>query len=251
MFIILIARESDQRFDWIRRQTQDNFKESNTRQRSQSDIPAGFGSFLDSHTPRYVEYTVPRHPHVDIASSRMYEESSNIGPVMSLIQTVNLKGEEYLLNDGRNFPSLSAYYQGTTRPFIKDRSFKPSIMEDKDVISEVNPPVLGQVITQNWGPFIDKQTMFAEALREKKSITEDMGIVPEFNPPVTVQGNTQTWNPFMDKQTKFAEALRLKTSITEETNLVPEFNPPVIAPEFKQNWTPFLDKQTKFVKAFG
>ena len=238
--IIVIAQENDQQFNWLRRQTQDNFKESNTHQRSQGNIPTGFGSILDSHTSGYVDYTVPRHPHVDIASSRMYEDSSNIGPAMSLIQMVNLKGEDH-----------SAYYKGTPRPFIEDTSFKPSIMEDTDVISEVNPPVLGPGTTHNWNPFMNKQNKFGEVHRMKKSITKSNSVVPEFNPPVIVPGIMQNWSPFIGKQTKLAEVVGLKTSITENKSEVQEFNPTVIAPGFTQNWTPFLDKQTKFVKAFG
>ena len=249
--IIVIAQENDQQFNWLRRQTQDNFKESNTHQRSQGNIPTGFGTILESHTPRYIDYTVPRHPHVDIASSRMYEESSNIGPAMSLIQMVNLKGEEDLLKDSRNFPTRSAYYEGTPRPFIEDTSFKPSIMEDKDVISEVNPPVLGPGITHYGNPFMNKQNKFAEAFRMKKSITKDNSVVPEFNPPVIVPGIIQNWSPLIDKQTKFAEVVGLKTSFREDKSKFLEFDPPVIAPGFTQNWTPFLDRQTKFVKAFG
>ena len=251
MFIILIAHENDQRFNWVRRHTQDSFKESNTHQRSQGNIHTGFGSILDSHAPKDVDYTVPRHAHVDMASSRMYEESSNMRPAMSLIQMGNLRGEEDLLEDNRNFLRHIAYYNGTTRPFIKDGSFEPSIMEDKDVIAEVNPPVLGPGITHNWNPFMKNHNRFVEALRMKKSITKDNSVVPEFNPPVIVPGIIQNWSPFIDKQTKFGEVVGLETPITEDRSVVSDINPTVIAPGFTQNWTPFLDKQTKFVKAFG
>ena len=175
-------------------------------------------------------------------------------PAMSLIQMRSLKGEEDLLEDNRNFLSHIAYHKGTTRPFIKDRSFEPSIMEDKDVISEVNPPVLGPGITHNWNPFMNKHNRFVEALRMKKSITKDNSVVPEFNPPVIVPGiiqNGSPFSPFIDKQTVFGEVVGLEAPITEDRSVVSKINPTVIAPGFTQNWTPFLDKQTKFVKAFG